>query len=89
MIYKVYTYDMKSKITKWGNSYGVRIPQALVRKLKLEEVEVEFVQEKKGIMMLPLKKSKALAQREFLDGIPENGEHEIIETDYPRGNEVW
>lgn len=80
---------MRSKITKWGNSYGVRIPRALVEKLKLQEAEVDLVEEKRGVMILPVKRARAQELREFLDGIPENGEHDVIEKDGPRGNEIW
>ncbi len=80
---------MRSKITKWGNSYGVRIPRALVEKLKLQETEVDLVEEKRGVMITPVKKSRTQELRDFLNGIPENVEHEVIEKDGPRGNEVW
>lgn len=36
---------MKSKLTKWGNSLGLRIPQAIVEMLNLEngsQVEMRF-----------------------------------------------
>ena len=80
---------MKSRITKWGNSYGVRIPRALVEKLKLQDMEVELVQEGKGVKLVPIKKKEETLEDLVKLITPEN-KHELI-MDYvlPVGKELW
>lgn len=79
---------MRSKITKWGNSYGVRIPRALVEKLKLQETEVDLILEGKGVKLVPVKKPK-VTLKSLLAGMTEENKHDLIEKDGPRGNEIW
>lgn len=44
---------MKSKLSKWGSSLGVRIPKELVQKYKLKpKSEVTFIPEEDGIRMI-------------------------------------
>jgi antitoxin MazE len=89
MIYKVYTEDMKSKITKWGNSYGVRIPRALVEKLKLQNAEVDVIQEGKNVKLVPIKKKEETLEDLVKLITPEN-RHELIMDDVlPVGKELW
>lgn len=78
---------MKSKITKWGNSYGVRIPRALVEKLKLQDMEVELVQEGKGVRLVPIKKEETL--EDLVKLITPENKHKLVFEDGPVGKELW
>lgn len=90
MIYNVYTFDMKSKITKWGNSYGARIPRALVEKMNLEERDVEIVEEKDCIKLVPIKKASRFNLKDLVDQITDENKHELlVDTDEPVGKEIW
>ncbi len=89
-IHNVYTFDMKSKITKWGNSYGIRIPRALIEKLHLEEKDIEIIEEKNCIKLVPIKKETKLNLKDLVDKITDDNKHELmIETDGPVGKEIW
>ena len=48
---------MESKLRKWGNSVGVRIPQMIIKKADLRlNSEVEISCKNKCIIILPSKK---------------------------------
>ncbi len=65
---------MASKLQKWGNSIGVRIPKSIIEKANLSvnsEVEIEHVDGK--IIILPVKSSVSL--KELLEKIDDSNLH--------------
>ncbi|PIQ68623.1 MAG: hypothetical protein COV91_03130 [Candidatus Taylorbacteria bacterium CG11_big_fil_rev_8_21_14_0_20_46_11] len=52
MYIQVYTYFMSTKVTKWGNSLGLRIPHELATKYRLRDgVKVAFTGTPKGVLV--------------------------------------
>jgi putative addiction module antidote len=48
-LYSIYMEELTTKIRKWGNSYGVIIPQEILRKKNLKEgEEIDVIMVKKG-----------------------------------------
>jgi antitoxin MazE len=45
-----------TKLTKIGNSQGVRIPKPIIKQANLENVEIEFEVIKDGLLLKPVKK---------------------------------
>ena len=81
-------HDMQSKIKKWGNSLGVRIPKAVIDKLKLtEDSRVEIDQKNGAILIIPIKTSYNLD--DLVAGIDEDNQHHSNNEDSPVGKEVW
>lgn len=78
---------MSVKIQKWGNSLGVRIPKAVIEKVKLSEnSEVEIESKNGTIVIFPSKKEYSLDS--LLEQITKNNLHS--EDDFKtEGNEVW
>lgn len=82
---------MKSKITKWGNSQGIRLPKTVLDELNLIENDaIEITVEGNNIV---IKKEKPVApfitiQQRF-HGF--TGEYEPVSIDWgePVGDEVW
>ena len=78
---------MYSHVQKWGNSLGIRIPQALAKKLHLHsgsQVELDAVNNH-----LVITKSNLELDR-LLDRInSSNCHHEYFLTDDNLGNESW
>jgi antitoxin MazE len=60
MYIHVYTYTiMTTKITKWGNSYGIRIPKQFINELNLNEgSELELTIKGNTISIAPIKNKK-------------------------------
>ena len=78
---------MSVKIQKWGNSLGIRIPKAVVKKVKLREnSEVEIESKNGTIVIFPAQKQYSLDV--LLDQISKNNLHREEEFT-PEGNEVW
>ena len=53
-------------LTKIGNSQGIRIPKALIKEARLENVEIDLEVVENGLLLKPLKK-----------GVRENWEENI------------
>jgi antitoxin MazE len=69
--------SVTTKVQKWGNSLGIRIPSVIADQVELEQgSEVEMVVENRAIKLIPKKKKPTLA--ELLAKItPENRHAEI------------
>lgn len=78
---------MSVKIQKWGNSLGVRIPKAVIKKVNLSEnSEVEIESKNGTIVIFPSKPEYSLDS--LLDQIKKSNLHSDEDFD-PEGNEVW
>jgi antitoxin MazE len=78
---------MTSKIQKWGNSLGIRIPKNIADSIELHEnAEVEIEVKDGAILIFPKNKSYTLSS--LLSGINKSNLHKM-EEDVPVGNEVW
>ena len=78
---------MASRLQKWGNSVGIRIPQVIIKEANLSlNSEVEISCKNKQIIILPRKKNLQL--KNLLSNITEGNLHS--EEVYLReGKEIW
>lgn len=82
---------MKTAITKWGNSQGIRLPKSILDAVSMregEEVEIKAVDD--TIVIYPAK--KALTLKDLFEGYePPEPSEPITEIDWgpPCGEEVW
>ena len=79
---------MESRLQKWGNSDGIRIPSSFLKALNLKTNDiVNIVQEEdKIIISVPKKKKISLKERfEKFNGTYEND----LSWDEPVGKEIW
>ena len=78
---------MNTKIRKWGNSMGIRIPKTLMEKANLSansEVEIECKNQK----IIIFSKKTPLQLKDLLSQITKNNLHS--EDSYIRvGKEIW
>jgi len=88
------TKNVVTKISKWGNGYGVRIPIGVLQAHQLTNgSEVVLIQEHNGVKISPKVPSIAdLSLTEIMrDVVPEmiatNKADEFFGA--PQGNEVW
>ena len=96
---KVYTMYIPSreelsmlitKIQKWGNSQGIRIPKSIMDSMNWkndDELSISTEQNKLIIEKISSKKRKNI--RELFEGY--NGKYEPIDIDWgkPEGSEIW
>jgi len=77
---------LQSRIVKWGNSLGVRIPVSLARKIGLVEgAAVDFQVEKDALII----RRKRYCLEEFLSRITPENIHGEVDTGSPVGRETW
>lgn len=78
---------MRTKIQKWGNSLGIRIPHVMIRELNLEHnSEVEITEDYNKIIIRPVKKPLL---KDLLEEIDETNIHNEIKIEGPTGKEIW
>jgi len=74
------------QVQKWGNSLGIRIPNALAKQIGLTEgtqVDLEIVLDSLVI------RRKQQALEELLAQVTPDNLHREVETGGPEGNEAW
>lgn len=54
-----------TKIVKIGNSRGVRIPKKIIEQTHLEDVELEILVQKDGLLLKPVKKHRELWDKQI------------------------
>lgn len=80
---------METKIQKWGNSLGVRLPKALAQKQSLKEgARVVVTESKKGLSIEVVKETKETFDSLVNQITPEN-RHDPADWGEPIGREVW
>ncbi len=80
----------QTKVSQWGNSLAIRLPQALINELGIERgAEVDIHIENDGFKVTIPCLPKKFTLEELLVGVtPENLHHETS-WGKPQGNEVW
>lgn len=87
-LYKVYTLRMKTKIQKWGNSLGVRLPKSITEQKALKAgLGVSVVIKDGQIVIEPA--TEDLSLESILAEINEDNLHHETEWSEAHGNEVW
>ena len=88
---------MKTTITKWGNSQGIKIPEAILKDIHLKEndsVDITLENEKIIIKKINVKEHKTLEER-LIEFYGENYmdyakiDEEEIDWGKPVGEEFW
>ncbi|MEX0918488.1 MAG: AbrB/MazE/SpoVT family DNA-binding domain-containing protein [Candidatus Paceibacterota bacterium] len=79
---------MKTKIQKWGNSLGVRLPKSIAEQKSLREgLGVSVVLKNNQIVIEPTAEEFSLES--MLAEINTNNLHDETNWSETRGNEVW
>lgn len=80
----IHSIYMKTRVTKWGNSYAIRLPKHLIDELNLADSELSIERTGKTLALKPTSKADKL--KELLEKTTPQQE-----TDWgaPRGKEAW
>jgi antitoxin MazE len=76
------------KIAQWGNSLGVRLPQAIAQQIGLKAGTVITISTEGDKIVLSPAKPKYTLQELLKDVKPEQ-QHDEIDWGEPHGEEVW
>ncbi len=75
---------MRTRVRKWGNSLGVRIPSVVAADAHLQEgAEVEVTMRAGELIIMPVRSLAELVARITPENLPE------LSEDVPRGAEIW
>ena len=80
----------QTKVSQWGNSLAIRIPQDLAAKLAIERgINVELQIENDGFRVRIPSVSKKFTLEELLACVTPNNLHGEIDWGKAQGNEAW
>ena len=80
---------MRTRVQKWGNSLGIRIPKALATEAHINQgVDVD-ISVKDGRLVVEPVAVPQWSLEELLKGITDENLHEEVDWGPPVGKEVW
>lgn len=80
---------MQTRIQKWGNSLGLRIPKSFAKQAGVEAgSEVDLSVEGTDLVVRPRRRPR-YQLAELLCGVTARNLHKEIETGPPMGGEAW
>lgn len=80
---------MRTKVVKWGNSLGLRIPKAFAEDIQVSEgTSVDLTMED-GQLIIRLAQDRQWALEELLAGVTAANLHAEIDTGDAVGGESW
>jgi antitoxin MazE len=80
---------MITRIQKWGNSLGLRIPRALAEDVEVGEGSSVDVSVRRGSLVVRPVKRQEYRLEDLLAGVKPSNLHEEVEVSGPVGGEAW
>lgn len=80
---------MITRIQKWGNSLGLRIPRALAEDAEVGEGSSVDVSVRRGSLVVRPVKRQEYRLEDLLAGVKPSNLHEEVEVSEPVGGEAW
>ena len=80
---------METRIQKWGNSLGLRIPKAFAEEARVEAGSIVDISVERGELIVRPLPSRKYELRSLLKEITPENVYEAIETGAPVGREAW
>jgi len=79
---------MRTKVRKWGNSLGVRIPKAFAEEAAVREGSAVDVSVAEGRIVVTPVAARRYTLETLLAGVTTENRHAAVATGRPRGREV-
>jgi antitoxin MazE len=80
---------METKIQKWGNSLGVRIPSSIAKRQSIQAGSIVTVEETADAISIRVVKNKPETLAELVAQITPENQHPEVDWGEPRGKEIW
>jgi len=80
---------MRTKVRKWGNSLGVRIPKAFAEEAAVGEGSAVDVSVSEGRIVVTPVAARRYTLETLLAGVTTDNRHAELTTGRPRGREAW
>ena len=90
-VYSMYIFfdSMASRITKWGNSLGVRIPKVLAEQAGIADGTIVDIRQDGDQIVIQKLALPSYRLADLLAEIRDENIHDEISTGNPVGKEVW
>jgi antitoxin MazE len=85
----IYFPCMETRIQKWGNSLGLRVPKDIADRHALKEGSRVRVRETKKGVMIEVVKKPTYHLEEMLKAVKKTNVHEEVTWGTPAGKELW
>ena len=80
---------MQTKVRKWGNSLGLRIPRSFAAKAQVEEGSTVDLSVENGRLVVRALRAKKYTLPDLLPEVNARNVHGEVATGEPRGREAW
>jgi antitoxin MazE len=80
---------MRTKIVRWGNSLGLRIPKSFAEELGVSDETPVDLSLEEGRLVIRAAKPKPVPLGDLLTGVKKSNLHGETDTGGPVGGEVW
>jgi len=80
---------MLTKVQKWGNSLGVRIPRSFAAEAEVEAGSTVDISVRNGDLVVRPVRRRRYALSPMLEQVTDENLHEEVITGAPVGREVW
>lgn len=80
---------MKTKIQKWGNSLGLRIPKSFAEEAKVEEGTTVDISVSSGSLIVKPIDQTTFRLKDLLNRVTESNVHGEVLTGPRKGKEAW
>ena len=80
---------METKIRKWGNSLGLRIPKAFAEELGVGVGATVDVTIREGDLVVRMHRPPRLRLDDLISAVTPENLHREVDTGGPLGREVW
>lgn len=90
-VYSMYIQEesVETRIQKWGNSLGLRIPKSFAEEAKVEAGSSVDISVQRGALVVRALPPRRYELRALLSEITRENIHEAVESGAPVGREVW
>ena len=80
---------MVTKLQKWGNSLGLRIPKSFAAEVQVEAGSLVDLRVERGALTVRPVRRKKYALSRLLKGVNSRNLHAEVQTGKPIGREIW
>ena len=80
---------MKTRIQKWGNSLGLRIPKPFAEEIGLQDETVVELRLRNGRLVIEPASLPPISRSRLLRRVRRSNLHAEVDTGSPRGREAW
>ena len=80
---------MKTKVQKWGNSLGLRIPRSFAAEAQVEAGSIVNISVENGNLLIRPVHQRKYSLSDLLKKVTSRNRHGEVQTGEPVGREAW